>query len=146
MFMSYGNIYVAQVAMGADPNQLLKALQEASSYRGPSVIIAYTPCIAHGIKGGMHNAQAEMKRAVDSGYWPLYRFDPRKAQPFTLDSKAPSLPYEAFLNGEVRYSALLRTFPEEAEKLIAQSREEAEKRLARYRNLAGIGTDSGDKA
>lgn len=145
MFMSYGNIYVAQVAMGADPNQLMKALKEASSYQGPSVIIAYTPCIAHGIKGGMHRVQAEMKRAVDSGYWPLYRFDPRREQPFTLDSKAPCLSYEDFLNGEVRYAALHRTFPDSAGKLFAQSRKEAEKRLARYRNLAGISEGNEEK-
>jgi len=138
MFMSYGSIYVAQVAMGADPNQLMKALKEASSYRGPSVVIAYTPCIAHGIKGGMHSVQAEMKRAVDSGYWPLYRYDPRKAQPFTLDSKAPSLRYEEFLDGEVRYTSLRRTFPEQAEKLFAQSRDEAEKRLCRYLAFAKL--------
>ena len=138
MFMSYGSIYVAQVAMGADPNQLMKALKEASSYRGPSVVIAYTPCIAHGIKGGMHSVQAEMKRAVDSGYWPLYRYDPRKAQPFTLDSKAPSLRYEEFLDGEVRYASLRRTFPEQAEKLFAQSRDEAEKRLCRYLAFAKL--------
>ena len=148
MFMSYGSIYVAQVAMGADPNQLMKALKEASSYRGPSVVIAYTPCIAHGIKGGMHSVQAEMKRAVDSGYWPLYRYDPRKAQPFTLDSKAPSLRYEEFLDGEVRYeefldgevryASLRRTFPEQAETLFAQSRDEAEKRLCRYLAFAKL--------
>ena len=138
MFMSYGSIYVAQVAMGADPNQLMKALKEASSYRGPSVVIAYTPCIAHGIKGGMHSVQAEMKRAVDSGYWPLYRYDPRKAQPFTLDSKAPSLRYEEFLDGEVRYASLRRTFPEQAEALFAQSRDEAEKRLCRYLAFAKL--------
>ena len=132
MFMSYGNIYVAQVAMGADPNQLMKALREASSYRGPSIVIAYTPCIAHGIKRGMHSVQEEMKRAVDSGYWPLYRYDPRKAQPFMLDSKAPSMAYEDFLDGEVRYASLRRTFPELAEQLFAQSRKESERRLARY--------------
>ena len=138
MFMSYGSVYVAQVAMGADPDQLMRALKEAASYRGPSIIIAYTPCIAHGIKNGMHRVQQEMKRAVESGYWPLYRFDPRKAQPFTLDSKAPCLDYEEFLEGEVRYASLRRTFPEQAEKLFAQSREDAEKRLSRCQKLAGI--------
>jgi len=144
MFMSYGNIYVAQVAMGADPNQLMKALKEASSYRGPSVIIAYTPCIAHGIKGGMHSVQAEMKRAVDSGYWPLYRYDPRKDQPFVLDSKAPSLPYEDFLDGEVRYASLRRSFPEQANTLFASSREDAASRLSRYQMLAGFRTKQGE--
>ena len=145
MFMSYGNIYVAQVAMGADPNQLMKALREASSYCGPSIIIAYTPCIAHGIKLGMHSVQEEMKRAVDSGYWPLYRYDPRKAQPFILDSKAPVMAYEDFLDGEVRYASLRRTFPELAEELFARSRAESERRLARYLALADFRMKSGNE-
>ncbi len=138
MFMSYGSIYVAQVAMGADPNQLMRALKEASSFRGPSIVIAYTPCIAHGIKRGMHQVQEEMKRAVDAGYWPLYRFDPRKSRPFTLDSKAPSLDYDDFLNGEVRYASLKRTFPEQASVLFAQSCEDSRRRLQRYAALAGL--------
>jgi len=146
MFMSYGNIYVAQVAMGADPNQLMKALKEASSYRGPSIIIAYTPCIAHGVKLGMNRVQEEMKRAVDSGYWPLYRFDPRREQPFILDSKASVLPYEDFLDGEVRYASLRRTFPEQAEQLFDQSRKEAEKRLSRYRAFADFKIKKADDA
>jgi len=146
MFMSYGNIYVAQVAMGADPNQLMKALKEASSYHGPSIIIAYTPCIAHGVKLGMNKVQEEMKRAVESGYWPLYRFDPRREQPFMLDSKAPVLPYEDFLDGEVRYASLRRTFPEQAEQLFAQSRAEAEKRLSRYRVFADFNIKKADDA
>ncbi len=135
MFMSYGNIYVAQVAMGADPNQLMKALSEASSYRGPSIIIAYTPCIAHGIRAGMHNVQQEMKRAVESGYWLLYRFDPRKPKPFTLDSKAPSMDYTDFLEGETRYAALRRTFPDMAATLFRESRENALARFQRYVSL-----------
>ena len=94
----------------------------------------------------MHSVQAEMKRAVDSGYWPLYRFDPRKSQPFTLDSKAPSLDYADFLDGEVRYASLRRTFSELAEKLFAQSREEAEKRLRRYRSFAESALNSAEDA
>ena len=138
MFMSYGNIYVAQVAMGADPNQLMKALREASSYKGPSIVIAYTPCIAHGIRAGMHNVQQEMKKAVDSGYWLLYRFDPRKTQPFTLDSKAPSMDYADFLDGETRYAALRRTFPKLAADLFAKSRENALSRFQRYASMAQL--------
>ena len=117
IMMSYGNVYVAQVAMGADPNQLIRALKEAESYNGPSVIVAYTPCTAHGIRNGMHRVQEEMKRAVESGYWLLYRYDPRKEHPLHLDSKAPSMEYEEFLDGETRYSALKRTFPDNAKDL-----------------------------
>ena len=90
--MSYGYVYVAQVAMGADPAQLVKAVKEAEEYDGPSVIIAYTPCSSHGICIGMHRVQEEMKRAVESGYWLLYRYDPRQEHPFHLDSKAPTMP------------------------------------------------------
>ena len=135
IMMSYGNVYVAQVAMGADPNQLIKALKEAEEYDGPSVIVAYTPCTSHGIRNGMDKVQEEMKRAVDSGYWLLYRYDPRKEQPLTLDSKAPSMAYEDFLDGETRYSALKRTFPENAEKLFAIGTDDAEKRYAHYKHM-----------
>jgi len=135
IFMSYGNVYVAQVAMGADPNQLMKAVQEAEAYPGPSVIIAYAPCINHGLKCGMANVQQEMKKAVESGYWFLYRYNPTKEKPFTLDSKAPSKPYAEFLDGEVRYSALKRTFPQNAEKLFAMGCEQAAKRYAEYRKM-----------
>ena len=123
--MSYGNVYVAQVAMGADPNQLIKALKEAEEYPGPSVIVAYTPCTSHGIRRGMHKVQEEMKRAVDSGYWLLYRYDPRLEKPFRLDCKAPAMDYEDFLDGETRYSALRRTFPENAESLFTIGAEDA---------------------
>ena len=136
MMMSYGNVYVAQVAMGADPNQLIKALKEAESYDGPSVVIAYTPCASHGIRGGMHKVQEEMKRAVDSGYWLLYRYDPRQEKPFTLDSKPPKLGYEEFLDGENRYNSLRRTFPENAETLFAQGVADAEKRYEKYKKMA----------
>ena len=135
IFMTYGNVYVAQVAMGADPNQLMKALKEAERYDGPSVIIAYTPCSAHGIKNGMHRVQEEMKRAVDSGYWLLYRYDPRKAQPMQLDSKAPSMDYQEFLQGETRYASLYRSFPENAERLFAKGGEDAKRRYEKYSKL-----------
>lgn len=107
--MSYGYVYVAQVSMGADYNQCIKAITEAESYHGPSIVIAYAPCINHGIKVGMSKAQTEEKKAVEAGYWNLFRFDPRLAldgkNPFSLDSKAPTSSYQDFLRGEVRYAS-----------------------------------------
>ena len=136
ILMTYGNVYVAQVAMGADPNQLLKALHEAESYDGPSVIIAYTPCQSHGIKRGMHKVQEEMRRAVESGYWLLYRYDPRKTEkPFQLDCKPPKLDYTDFLDGETRYTALRRTFPQKAETLFAIGASDAAKRYEKYKKM-----------
>ena len=135
IFMTYGNIYVAQVAMGADPNQLIKAIKEAEEYDGPSVIIAYTPCSAHGIKGGLCNAQNEMKRAVDSGYWCLYRYNPEKEKPLSIDSKAPTIKYEEYLDGEVRYASLKRTFPRNAEKYYKAASEAAKSKYARYKQM-----------
>jgi pyruvate-ferredoxin/flavodoxin oxidoreductase len=135
MLMTYGNVYVAQVAMGADPNQLMKALKEAASYPGPSVIIAYTPCVSHGIKGGMSGVQAEMKRAVDAGYWHLYRYDPRADKPFTLDSGEATMPYRDFLDGEVRYSALVRTFPDAAKTLFEQGEDAAKRKYENYKKM-----------
>ena len=138
--MSYNNVYVAQVAMGADYNQCIKAFVEAESYDGPSIIIAYAPCINHGIKGGMTIAQAEEKKAVASGYWHMFRFDPRLAEegknPFTLDSKAPTLKYRDFIMGEVRYNSLTRAFPERAEKLFENAEELAAKKRAHLEFLA----------
>jgi pyruvate-ferredoxin/flavodoxin oxidoreductase len=131
--MAYGNVYVASVSMGADPGQLLTAINEAESYPGPSVIIAYTPCIVHGIKAGMEKVQDEMKRAVESGYWTLYRFDPRKGQPFQLDSKKRSLSYREFLDGEVRYASLAITYPENAERLFTKAEQESEKNFEAYK-------------
>ncbi len=120
--MSYGYVYVAQIAQGADYNQCIKAITEAESYNGPSLVIAYAPCINHGIKGGMSQAQTEEKRAVEAGYWHLFRFDPRLAaegkNPFQLDSKAPTGSYKDFIMSEVRYSALARSNPERAEMLF----------------------------
>ena len=136
--MTYGNVYVAQVAMGANPSQCINALVEAEAYPGPAIIIAYAPCISHGIKGGMSNAQAEMKRAVEAGYWHLYRYNPlNKEQPFTLDSPAPTGSFMDFLLGEVRYSSLSRTFPENAKRLFAQAEEEAKKKYESYVRKAG---------
>ncbi len=140
MAMSYGYVYVAQVAMGADKNQLVKALVEAEKYHGPSLIIAYAPCINHGLKGGMSGAQNEIKRAVEAGYWHMYRFNPElKAEgknPFILDSKEPTASFRDFLLSEVRYSALQRTFPEVAEELFQKCEEDAKARLETYQKKA----------
>ena len=134
--MSYGYVYVAQIAMGADNNQTLKAIREAEAYPGPSLIIGYAPCEMHSIKGGMVNCQAEMKKAVDCGYWNMFRFNPAlKAEgknPFTMDSKAPTTSYKEFILNEARYSSLTRSFPERAEELFEQA-EKASK--ARYEHL-----------
>ena len=120
--MSYGYIYVAQVAMGADYNQCIKAFAEAEAYDGPSLVICYSPCIAHGIREGMGKSQTTIKNAVASGYWHMFRFDPRRSlegkNPFQLDSKAPTLSYEDFIKSEVRYSSLETTFPDRAVELF----------------------------
>ena len=137
IFQTYGNVYVAQVAMGADPNQLIKAVHEAEMHKGPSVIIAYTPCAAHGIKAGMANVQEEMKRAVDAGYWLLYRYNPNEEKPMKLDSKEPTLDYEEFLEGETRYAALKRTFPDQAENLFKAAKEDSGIRYNKYKNMEG---------
>lgn len=134
--MTYGNVYVAQVSMGADPSQLIKALVEADRHPGPSLVVGYTPCITHGIKIGMSNVQMEMKRAVESGYWHLYRYDPfNSEQKFRLDSKEPVIPFEEFLDGEDRYASLKLTFPENAEKLFARAKKEARERYELYRSM-----------
>ena len=129
MAISYGYVYVAQVAQGADYNQCIKAFTEAESYHGPSLIIAYAPCINHGIKGGMSKAQTEEKNAVLAGYWHLFRYDPRlKAEgknPFMLDSKAPTANYKDFIMNEVRYSALARQNAERAEELFNKAAADA---------------------
>ena len=140
--MSYGYVYVAQIAMGADMNQCLKAIQEAEAYPGPSLIIAYAPCINHGIKGGMGISQLEEKRAVEAGYWHTYRFDPRKEESFTLDSKAPTASYRDFIMNEVRYSSLTRSFPDRAEVLFDKAEQNA---VARYNHLLRLGELYGKK-
>ena len=135
MLMTYGKVYVAQVAMGADYNQLIKAVREAQDYDGPSVIIAYAPCQEHGLRCGTDRVQDEMKKAVDAGYWFLYRFNPDATPKFHLDSKEPSVDYEEFLNGEVRYASLRRTFPENAKTLFEEGARLAKERYEKYRNM-----------
>ncbi len=142
MMMSYGYVYVAQVAMGANNAQCLKAFQEAESYNGPSIVICYSPCIAHGIKKGLVNAQQEEKKAVESGYWHLFRFDPRRADegknPFQLDSKKPTGDYQEFIRNEVRYNSLLRKNPERAEELFAIAEKEAKRKYEHYLRLSKL--------
>ncbi|MCI8869819.1 MAG: pyruvate:ferredoxin (flavodoxin) oxidoreductase [Lawsonibacter sp.] len=137
--MTYGYVYVAQVAMGANPNQTLKAIAEAEAYHGPSLIIGYSPCEMHSIKGGMANCQSEMKKAVECGYWNLFRFNPdlkkEGKNPFTLDSKAPAGGYQEFLLNEARYSSLTRSFPDRAKELFALNEETAK---ARYEKLTRL--------
>ena len=137
MAMSYGYVYVAKVCMGANPNQLLKAVTEAEAYKGPSLIIAYAPCINHGIN--MSHSQLEAKKAVEAGYWPLYRYNPDLAEqgknPFTLDSKDPTGSFSDFILGEVRYSSLKKQFPEIAEKLFVRAEKEAADKIDYYKKL-----------
>jgi pyruvate-ferredoxin/flavodoxin oxidoreductase len=135
--MAYGYVYVAQVAMGADFEQCIKAFKQAESYDGPSLIIAYSPCIEHGIKGGMNKGMKEMERAVKSGYWHLFRYDPRRdTDPFQLDSKEPNEDYRQFVMGEHRFSALTITFPEQAKELVATAERQAKNRYIQLKNLA----------
>ena len=133
--MSYGYVYVAQIAMGADMNQTIKALAEAEAYHGPSIVIGYAPCEMHGVKGGMTNCQSEMKKAVAAGYWQTFRFNPAlKAEgknPLTIDCKAPTESYIDFIESETRYSRLKQAFPERAEKLFAEAADEAKERYDR---------------
>ena len=140
MAMSYGNVYVAQVGMGADKNQLMKAIIEAEKHDGPSLIIAYAPCISHGIKEGMGRAQANIEKAVKAGYWHLYRYNPQlKAEgknPFTLDSKEPTESFREFLMGQVRYAAIAKQYPDVAEELFNMAEENAKERYNNYKRLA----------
>ncbi len=138
--MSYGYVYVAQIALGADMNQAIKAIKEAESYHGPSLIIGYAPCINHGIKGGMTNTQKIIKNAVEAGYWHTFRFDPRATaegkNPFHLDSKEPTGSYRDFIMNEVRYTSLARSFPEKAEMLFAEAEKNAKEK---YQHLLNYG-------
>ncbi len=140
MAMTYGYVYVASVAMGSNKNHLMKAVKEAESYPGPSLIIAYAPCINHGIKEGMGRSQNEEKIAVDTGYWPLYRFDPRLKDegknPFQLDSKEPNGKLHDFLMGEIRYNTLYRSFPDEAERLHKLLEKDVNERYKAYKKMA----------
>jgi pyruvate-ferredoxin/flavodoxin oxidoreductase len=141
MMTSYGYVYVAQVAMGANQNQTIKAIKEAESYNGPSLIICYAPCINHGIRIGMGKSQYREKQAVEAGYWHLWRFDPRLAEegknPFQLDSKEPTESFQEFIQGEVRYSSLKRNFPETADALYSEAERAARDRYETYKRLAG---------
>jgi pyruvate-ferredoxin/flavodoxin oxidoreductase len=138
--MSYGYVYVAQVAMGANQNQLLKAIVEAEAYPGPSLIIAYAPCINHGLKLGMGCTQLESKMAVEAGYWHLYRYNPMLKEegknPFILDSKAPTASFRDFLLGEVRYSSLAKVDPEKAGELFDKAEKDAKEKFETYENMS----------
>ena len=140
MAMSYGYVYVAQINMGADKNQVMKAIAEAEAYKGPSLIIAYAPCINHGLRIGMGNSQEEAKRATACGYWQMYRFNPELKDagknPFSLDSKEPTADFKEFLMGEVRYSSLAKAFPEQADALFEKTKKDAMERLEGYKKLA----------
>ncbi|MBM7866298.1 pyruvate:ferredoxin (flavodoxin) oxidoreductase [Heliobacterium gestii] len=140
MAMSYGYVYVAQIAMGADMNQTIKAIKEAEAYKGPSLIIAYASCINHGLKAGMANSQVEMARAVKSGYWHLYRFNPDLKEegknPFLLESKEPSESFRDFIMSEVRFNALVRSYPEQAQLLFGKMEQDAKERYEMYKRLA----------
>lgn len=139
IFMSYGYIYVAQIAMGADKAQTLKALAEAEAYPGPSIVIAYCPCINHGIKSGMNSSQKEQKKAVECGYWSLYRYNPLLAQegknPFSMDSKPPTGNFREFLMNEVRFASLMKVKPDAAEELFKKTEQDAMDKLAYYQSL-----------
>jgi len=140
MAMSYGNVYVAQIAIGADMNQAIKAISEAEQYNGPSLIIAYAPCISHGIKTGMGTSVKQQKRAVEAGYWHLYRYNPRlKSEgenPFQLDSKPPKESYFGYISSEIRFTQLQNVYPEQAEELFSASERFAAERYERYKKLA----------
>ncbi len=144
--MTYGYVYVAQVAMGADKNQLMKAVTEAEAYKGPSLIIAYAPCINHGIKVGMGKSQAQEKKAVEAGYWHLYRYNPllkdEGKNPFVLDSKEPKADFQEFLMSEVRYSSLMKSFPEIADQLFEKAAADAKERYETYKQLAEMGKEA----
>ena len=136
LMMTYPGVYVASVAMGASPGQLIKAVTEAVEHKGPSIVIAYAPCINHGLKAGMAHVQAEMKKAVDCGLWPLYRYNPDKTEkPFSLDYKQPSVPVSEFLDGEVRYAGLKVKHPEAAAALFTEAQREADERYKTYARL-----------
>ncbi|MBQ0125174.1 MAG: 4Fe-4S binding protein, partial [Clostridiales bacterium] len=136
--MSYGYVYVAQVAMGADMNQFLKALTEAEAYHGPSLIIGYAPCEMHGLKGGMQNSQSEMKKAVEAGYWQMFRYNPTLPEKLTIDSKEPTADYIEFIKSETRYARLAQSFPEKAEELFEKGKANAKAKYERLGKLKEI--------
>ena len=141
--MSYGHIYVAQVSMGANQQQFIKAVKEAEAHQGPSIIIAYSPCINHGIKKGMSKSQTEMKLATECGYWPIFRYNPSLEKigknPLQIDSKEPKWEkYEEYLTGEVRYQTLAKSNPEEAKILFETNKKDAQKRWRQYKRMAAL--------
>jgi len=142
MAMTYGYVYVTQIAMGANMNHAIKAITEAEAYKGPSLIIAYAPCISHGIKTGMGTSMSEEKKAVESGYWHLYRYNPllkhEGKNPFILDSKEPTKSYTDFINGELRYSSLKNIFPDTVEEAFKESENNALERYDIYKKLSSI--------
>ena len=142
MAMSYGYVYVAQIALGANMNQAIKAIKEAESYKGPSLVICYAPCISHGIKTGMGTSVAQEKKAVEAGYWHLYRYNPlikeEGKNPFILDSKEPTASFREFIEGEIRYSQIMKVFPDVADELFTQAERHARERYETYKRLADI--------
>jgi len=148
MAMGYGYAYVPQLAMGADMPPAIRAITEAESYPGPSLIIAYSPCVSHGIRKGMGSSIQEEKLAVEAGYWHLYRYNPTLKEqgknPFQLDSKEPKMPYRDFLHGELRYEALFNVFPDIAQQMFEVSEKHAKERLDNYKRLAGIASNVED--
>jgi pyruvate-ferredoxin/flavodoxin oxidoreductase len=136
MMMSYGYVYVASVAMGANRNQTMKAFAEAEAYDGPSIIFAYSPCINHGID--MMLSQEEEKRAVDCGYWPLYRYNPAAEKRFSWDSKDPKESFQDFIRSERRYTTLLKTAPQEAERLFQEAEADAMRRLETFKRIGEL--------
>jgi pyruvate-ferredoxin/flavodoxin oxidoreductase len=146
MAMTYGHVYVAQVGLGADMNQLLKALAEAEAHKGPSLVIGYAPCIAHGIKAGMGKTIEQTKKAVEAGYWHLYRYNPALGEqgknPFSLDSKEPKASFKEYLASETRYASLKQEFPDVAEALFDQAEKEAKQRYSAYKVLAELGAEA----
>ncbi|MBR5188592.1 MAG: pyruvate:ferredoxin (flavodoxin) oxidoreductase, partial [Clostridia bacterium] len=137
--MSYGYVYVAQIAMGADMNQTLKAITEAEAHNGPSIIICYAPCEMHGLKGGMTNCQIEMKKAVEASYWQLFRYNPANTdKALTVDSKAPTASYIDFIKSETRYSRLAQQFPDRAEALFAEAEKQAKNKYERLVKLGEV--------
>jgi len=143
MMMTYGNVYVAQVGINADNTQLIKAFREAEEHHGPSIIIAYAPCINHGIKEGMGRSMATIKKAVQCGYWHLYRYNPALKEegknPFVLDSKPPTESFRDFIMGQVRYSSLEKAFPQKAEELFTRAEQNAKERYEIYKQMAETG-------
>lgn len=140
MAMAYGYVYVAQVGIGADKSQFLKAITEAEAFNGPSLIIAYAPCINHGIKKGMGKTQENIKDAVSCGYWSLYRYNPdlskKGRNPFILDSKEPTASFQDFIMGQTRYLALAKEFPTTSDQLFKQTEMDARKRYEEYKKMA----------